>query len=99
MASGIPAYEGRARFRLHGDIRDCTEILADVAVLAGRPYLPYTAATALAGTPLGTAGFGPSRGVSGVTPLPFAAAVALLAAIAVAVALVAARTTIRRDVS
>ena len=64
-----------------------------------RPYLPYTAATALAGTPLGSASFGPSRGVSGVVPLPFAAATALLAAIAVAGALVAARTTIRRDVS
>jgi ABC-2 type transport system permease protein len=64
-----------------------------------RPYLPYTAATALAGTPLGTASFGPSRGVSGVTPLPFAAAVALLAAMAIAAALIAARTTIRRDVS
>jgi hypothetical protein len=64
-----------------------------------RPYLPYTSATALAGTPLGTASFGPSRGISGVAPLPFAAAAALLAAIAIAVALIAARTTIRRDVS
>jgi ABC-2 type transport system permease protein len=64
-----------------------------------RPYLPYTAATALAGTPLGSASFGPSRGVSGVAPLPFAAATALLAAIAIGLALIAARTTIRRDVS
>jgi hypothetical protein len=37
--------------------------------------------------------------VSGVAPLPFAAGAALLAAIAVAGALIAARTTIRRDVS
>ena len=44
-----------------------------------RPYLPYTAATALAGTPLGSASFGPSRGVSGAAPLPFAAATALKA--------------------
>ena len=29
-----------------------------------RPYLPYTAATSLAGTALGAAGFGPSRTVS-----------------------------------
>ena len=64
-----------------------------------RPYLPYTAATALAGMPLGSANFGPARGVVGVTPLPFAAAVALLAAIALAGALVAARTTVRRDVT
>jgi ABC-type transport system involved in multi-copper enzyme maturation permease subunit len=64
-----------------------------------RPYLPYTAATALAGTPLGSANFGPSRGVVGVSALPFAGAAALLLAIAVAGALIAARTTIRRDVS
>jgi ABC-2 type transport system permease protein len=64
-----------------------------------RPYLPYTAATALAGTPLGSASFGPGRGASSVAPLPFAAGTALLAAIAIAGALIAARTTIRRDVS
>jgi hypothetical protein len=64
-----------------------------------RPYLPYTAATALAGTPLGAASFGPGRGVSGTAALPFAAGTALLAAIAVAGALIAARTTIRRDVT
>lgn len=66
---------------------------------AARPYLPYTAATALAGTPLGSANFGPSRGVSGVTSLPFAAATALLAAIALAGALAAARTTVRADIT
>jgi ABC-2 type transport system permease protein len=64
-----------------------------------RPYLPYTAAAALAGLPLGAANFGPSGGVAGVAPLPFAAAVALLAAIALAGALAAARTTVRRDVT
>jgi ABC-2 type transport system permease protein len=66
---------------------------------ATRPYLPYTAATALGGTPLGSANFGPARGVTGVSPLPFAAATALLVAIALAGAVVAARTTVRRDVT
>jgi ABC-2 type transport system permease protein len=64
-----------------------------------RPYLPYTAGTTLAGTALGAAGFGPSRAVSGGTPLPFAAATALLAGLAVVLAVVAARTTVRRDIS
>ena len=66
---------------------------------AARPYLPYTAATALAGTPLGAANFGPANGVVGVAALPFAAAVALLAAISLAGALAAARTTISRDIT
>jgi ABC-2 type transport system permease protein len=64
-----------------------------------RPYLPYTAGTTLAGTPLGAAGFGPSRAVSAGAPLPFAAATALLAALAVVLACVAARTTVRRDIT
>ena len=64
-----------------------------------RPYLPYTAATALGGVPLGTSSFGPGRGVAGVTALPFAAGAALLAAIAVAGALAAAFTTVRRDIN
>jgi ABC-2 type transport system permease protein len=65
-----------------------------------RPYLPYTAATNLAGTPLGGAAFGPAHSVSGTGgPLPFAATVALLAAMAIALAVAAARTTIRRDVA
>ena len=64
-----------------------------------RPYLPYTAATTLAGTKLGYAGFGPSRAVSGGTPLPFAAATALLVGLAVLLAVVAARTTVRRDIA
>ena len=66
---------------------------------ATRPYLPYTTATALGGTPLGSANFGPAHGVTGVSPLPFAAAAALLAAIALAGALVAARTTVGRDIT
>ena len=64
-----------------------------------RPYLPYTVASTLAGTPLGSASFGPGRGGSGAGPLPFAAATALLVFIALAGALIAARTTVRRDVT
>jgi ABC-2 type transport system permease protein len=64
-----------------------------------RPYLPYTAATTLAGTALGAAGFGPAHAAGGGTPLPFAAAAALLAGLAVVLAAVAARTTVRRDIA
>jgi ABC-2 type transport system permease protein len=64
-----------------------------------RPYLPYTAATTLAGTPLGSASFGPGRGVTAGAPLPFAAATALLAAIVLVGALIAAATTVRRDIT
>ena len=68
-------------------------------VNAVRPYLPYTAATTLGGTRLGAAAFGPGYDVSTQAPLPFAAAAALLVAGAGAVAFLAARTTLRRDVS
>jgi ABC-2 type transport system permease protein len=65
-----------------------------------QPYLPYTAATTLAGTQLGRAAFGPANGAaSTATPLPFAAAAALLAALAVVLALLAARTTVPRDIT
>lgn len=64
-----------------------------------RPYLPYTAATTLAGTKLGNAAFGPAHGLTGGGPLPFAAAAALIAAIAVATSLVASGTTLRRDIT
>jgi ABC-2 type transport system permease protein len=66
---------------------------------ATRPYLPYTAASSLAGDPLGGAAFGPAHDASGGTPLPFAATVALLAAMALVLALISARTTIRRDIT
>jgi ABC-2 type transport system permease protein len=66
---------------------------------AVRPYLPYTAATTLAGTPLGGAAFGPAQGVGGGTPLPFLGATALLAGLAGALAVIAARTTVRRDIT
>lgn len=65
-----------------------------------RPYLPYTAATTLAGVRLGNAAFGPAHGESGVAgPLPFLAAIAVLAAVAIAVSLLAARTTLERDIA
>ena len=66
---------------------------------SARPYLPYTDATTLAGTVLGYAGFGPSHNVSGGVPLPFAAAALLLAGLAVVLAAVASRTTVRRDIA
>jgi hypothetical protein len=55
-----------------------------------RPYLPYTAASTPSGTPLGGSAFGPAHGLSGGTPLPFAAAAALLAGLAVVFCAVAA---------
>lgn len=64
-----------------------------------RPYLPYTAAATLTGAPLGGAAFGPAHGVPGGAPLPFVAAAALIAALAAAFALVAARTTVRADIT
>jgi len=67
---------------------------------ASRPYLPYTAATSLAGMPLGAGAFGPAHTPTGTgTPLPFAATAALLLAMTAALALVAARATLRRDVT
>ncbi len=70
-----------------------------------QPYLPYTAATTLTGTPLGGAAFGGAafgtahNAATSASPLPFAAATALLAAIAVGISVLAARTSVRRDVS
>jgi ABC-type transport system involved in multi-copper enzyme maturation permease subunit len=64
-----------------------------------RPYLPYTAATTLAGARIGSFAFGAGRGAPGETPLPFAAAAALLAGVALVVSAVAARTTVARDVT
>jgi ABC-type transport system involved in multi-copper enzyme maturation permease subunit len=68
-------------------------------VHAVRPYLPYTAATTLGGTRLGSAAFGPGYQVSTQTALPFVAATVLLLAVAGAIAYVATLTTLRRDVS
>jgi len=52
-----------------------------------KPYLPYTAATTMAGS-----------GAGGAGPLPFAAAAALIAAAAL-LAGAASRTTVRRDIT
>jgi ABC-2 type transport system permease protein len=69
-------------------------------VQQAQPYLPYTAATTLGGTQLGGASFGPAHGASTTaTPLPFAAATALLVGVAAVMSLLAARTTVRRDVA
>ena len=62
------------------------------------PYLPFTAATTLSGAKLGGGGFG-YAGSSTATPLPFIAAVALILAIAAAIAAIAARTTLRGDIT
>lgn len=64
-----------------------------------RPYLPYTAATAMAGAHLGGAAFGPAHDLNGGGPLPFAGAVLLLAGVSAVLSLVAARTTVLRDVT
>jgi ABC-2 type transport system permease protein len=79
---------------------------------SARPYLPYTAATTLAGVRLGV-GPGGVRVVvrangaavhahgaaAAAGPLPFAAAAALLAGTAIVVAALARLTTVRRDVA
>ena len=64
-----------------------------------RPYLPYTAASTLSGAPLGGSAFGPAHDLAGGSPLPFAAAAALVAGLAVVLCAVAVRTTVVRDVS
>jgi ABC-2 type transport system permease protein len=75
------------------------ESLIGALFTATRPYLPYTAATNLAGTALGDAAFGPAHGTAGGTPLPFLATTALLVAIAAVFAAIAASTTVRRDIT
>jgi ABC-type transport system involved in multi-copper enzyme maturation permease subunit len=64
-----------------------------------RPYLPYTAATTLAGIKLGGAAFGPAHNLGGGGPLPFAAAAALVAATAAAISFLAAKTTLKHDIT
>jgi ABC-type transport system involved in multi-copper enzyme maturation permease subunit len=64
-----------------------------------RPYLPYTAATTLAGIKLGGAAFGPAHNVAGGGPLPFAAAAALVLGIAALLDAIVTRTALRRDVT
>jgi ABC-type transport system involved in multi-copper enzyme maturation permease subunit len=66
---------------------------------AVRPYLPYTAASTLGGTKLGAAAFGPGFSVSDQSALPFLAAAALVIAIGAACSAVAARTSLRADIT
>jgi ABC-type transport system involved in multi-copper enzyme maturation permease subunit len=62
------------------------------------PYLPFTAATTLAGSKLGGAGFGfPTDDTT--PPLPFIAAVLLVVGVGALIALVARQTTLRRDIA
>jgi ABC-type transport system involved in multi-copper enzyme maturation permease subunit len=69
------------------------------SITAIRPYLPYTAASTLGGAKLGAAAFGPGYTASGQHALPFLAAAGLLAAFGALLALVAARTTVRHDIT
>jgi len=93
------------RSQLAGVIIVFVETIVIESVLGGlfsaiQPYLPYTAATTLGGTALGRAAFGPANGASTTAaPLPFAAATALLVGLAVVLSVVAARTTVQRDVT
>jgi ABC-2 type transport system permease protein len=64
-----------------------------------RPYLPYTASTTLAGIKLGGAAFGPAHNVKGAAALPFAATAMLLIGVAALLSVLAARTTMRRDIA
>jgi hypothetical protein len=69
------------------------------SISAIRAYLPYTAATTLGGAKLGAGAFGPGYSVSTQEALPFLAAAALVAAIAIAISLLAERTTVRHDIT
>jgi ABC-type transport system involved in multi-copper enzyme maturation permease subunit len=62
------------------------------------PYLPFTAATTLAGAKLGGGGFG-FAGSSTATSLPLIAAAALIATVAALLSTIAARTTLRADIT
>jgi ABC-type transport system involved in multi-copper enzyme maturation permease subunit len=64
-----------------------------------RPFLPYTAATTLAGIKLGAAAVGPANGSTSGAPLAFVASASLVAFAALVLAAIANQTTVRRDVS
>jgi ABC-2 type transport system permease protein len=92
------------RSQLIGIIAIFTWALVVESVIGGlftsvRPYLPYTASTTLAGIKLGGAAFGPAHTVKGGSALPFAAAAILLVGLAALVSVLAALTTMRRDVA
>jgi hypothetical protein len=92
----VAAAAGGAAFGL---VVDVIATGVGLGFVAGQHYPVSIAATSLAGTALGAAGFGPSRGVSAGNPLPFAAATALLIGLAVVLSAIAARTTVRRDIA
>ena len=62
------------------------------------PYLPFTAATTLAGSRLGGGGLGYSVS-SSAAALPFAAAAVLVAGLAIVLSLIASRTSLRHDIA
>ena len=64
-----------------------------------RPYLPYTAATTLGGAKLTSAFFGAGTTAPGPGALPFAAAAALVAGVAIALAAISAAVTVPRDIT
>ncbi|MBO0804431.1 MAG: hypothetical protein J2P25_15315, partial [Nocardiopsaceae bacterium] len=72
------------------------ELVVGATVTTVGRFLPYTAAAIMAGD---TNGGGMPQIPRGVTALPYPAAVGVLAAIAVALAVTAALTTVRRDVT
>lgn len=69
------------------------------SITAIRPYLPYTVATTLGGAKLGAGAFGPGYTVSSQHALPYAVAALALAALGGLLAILAARTTIRHDIT
>jgi ABC-2 type transport system permease protein len=77
-------------------------VLDGVYTATGR-YLPFTAAASLAGSRVGgafyAAGAGPGHALSGPAPLPFLAAAALVAGVAVLASALAATTTLPRDIT
>ena len=72
------------------------ELVAGATLPAAGRFLPYTAAAMMAGD---VNGGGMPQIPRGVTALPYPAAAAVLAAIAVVIAVAAALTTVRRDVT
>jgi hypothetical protein len=72
------------------------ELVVGGTATALAPYLPYTAAALMAGV---TSGGGMPPIPRGVIPLPFPAAGAVLAGVALLLAAMAAATTIRRDIT
>jgi hypothetical protein len=75
-------------------------LTAKIAAAAGVGAVFGLVGYVLAAAAAGGAAFGPAHlAVTTVTPLPFAAATALRAGVAILIAVAAARTTVRRDVT